>query len=106
MEGGVGRSQGSGDISFDGGFGILAAVGTRHPNGFRVEGELGYRQAEYKAIEKGLKITAAGIELKTIRDIKIDAKLKTISLMGNGYFDFETGAGARPYIGGHRLREA
>ncbi|MBA3030853.1 MAG: porin family protein [Desulfobacteraceae bacterium] len=70
-----------GDLEFDGGWVIGAAVGTTIEP-FRVEGELEYRRSN---------ISAA--------DVPGEDTLATTSLMLNGYYDFQTDSSLTPYIG-------
>ena len=71
-----------GDLEFDGGWVIGAAVGTTMEP-FRVEGELEYRRSN---------ITAAA-------PAEGEDTLTTTSLMLNGYYDFQTDSSLTPYIG-------
>lgn len=82
------------DLEMDVGFGAAVAIGAEFPSGWRAEAEFAYRQAgidEFKDLKIG------GVKLGDFDDYK--GKLKTMSLMGNGYFDFEAMGVARAYLG-------
>ena len=78
----------SGEMSFDDGFAATGALGDALGNGMRVEMELGYRVNDLNRIAvDGYGTTRAG------------GNLKTISLMGNAYYDFLNAGPFRPFIG-------
>lgn len=90
--------NGSDSVNFDTsasnpGFDITGALGKDLGNGFRAEGELGYRQIEmghatvYAPGGAGLNSGSAG------------GNANAVSLMGNGYYDFQTGGRIVPYVG-------
>jgi len=86
-------SRGAGghfDTSADPGFAVNGAVGKEFGNGFRAEGELGYRQLSLDHVTSyggGLGSGGAG------------GDAEAFSVMGNGYYDFDTGGPIKPYIG-------
>ena len=71
----------SGELSFDGGWAIGVALGVSMES-YRLEGEFEYRSSDAEASG------ASG-----------DETLKTLSLMANGYYDFQTDSAFTPYIG-------
>jgi len=73
-----------GDIEFDSGWVTGIALGTTI-DAFRVEGEFEYRNNDGE-----LEIPGFG---------KDDGSLDTMSLLFNGYYDFQTDLGFTPYIG-------
>ncbi|MBU4055668.1 MAG: outer membrane beta-barrel protein [Proteobacteria bacterium] len=75
---------GTGTVEWDGGFGFGAALGTTL-DAFRIEGEIEYRSADMKTIAE--------------TDISVGGDIKTLSLMANGYYDFNAGTSFKPYIG-------
>ncbi len=80
---------GSGEFTFDSGFGLLAAVGTSVQNGGRFEAELGYRSNDMDELI-----------LDSFGSFDIDGDVNTLSLMGNGYFDMSTSGIFTPFVGG------
>ena len=78
----------SGEMSFDDGFAATGALGDALGNGMRVEMELGYRVNDLN------KISVAGFG-----STGIGGNLKTISLMGNAYYDFLNDGPFKPFIG-------
>ena len=79
---------GPGSLEFDGGFGVLAAIG--YEMGLdgdiraRVEGEFGWRQADYDG---------------SLQPLGFSGDLTTLSLMVNAILSFDTDLGLRPYAG-------
>ena len=71
----------SGDLEHDGGWLLGLAVGSAF-NNYRLEGEFEYRTSDFSA-----------------KGISGDETLKTISLMANGYYDFNMDSGFTPYVG-------
>ena len=71
----------SGELSFDGGWILGVAIGTSMES-YRLEGEFEYRSSDVEA-----------------EGISGNDTLKTLSLMLNGYYDFQTDATITPYIG-------
>ncbi len=75
------------------GYDITAALGKGLGNGFRVEGELGYHRVDlgratvYSPGGLGLSGSGAG------------GDASAVSMMGNGYYDFDTGGPIKPYLG-------
>lgn len=75
------------DIQYDGGFNIGAALG--YDFGLaRLEGEFGYRQNDIDELE------ALGVSVGADGDVSL------ITVMGNGYIDFENQTPFIPYIMG------
>ena len=83
-----------GEVNIDKGIGIAIAYGIRQPNGFRIENEFSVRETYLDTIKKGWMIG----NFKTIQDTKLEAKLRTIGFMVNGYYDPDNGK-IHPYIG-------
>jgi len=88
----------AGSLNFDTsganpGFDVTGAVGKELGNGFRAEGEIGYRQIEmghgtvYAPGGTGIASGPAG------------GDAHALSFMGNGYYDFQTGTRFVPYVG-------
>ncbi len=72
------------------GFDVTGAIGKEFGNGFRAEGELGYRQIGLDHLTfygGGFGSGSAG------------GDANALSVMGNGYFDFDTGTRFKPYVG-------
>ena len=67
------------EIDFDNGWIFGAAVGTTL-NNFRVEGEFEYRTSDFTLMDE-------------------EDTLKTISLMANGYYDFNNDSAFTPFVG-------
>lgn len=76
------------DLSFDPGFGLLAAVGTGLAPGVRGEIELGYRMNDVD------KISAGGLG-----SAEIGGDVGTLSLMANVFKDFQPEEAFSPFIG-------
>lgn len=78
----------TGEMSFDSGYAIGAALGNKIGMG-RIEAEIGYKSADMD------KITAYG------QDVKIDSgDISVLSLMANGYIDFDASPTIKPYLMG------
>jgi opacity protein-like surface antigen len=77
----------------DPGYDLTAALGKTLGSGFRGEAELGYHRVDlgsatvYRAGALGLNGHGAG------------GDASAVSMMGNGYYDFDTGGPFKPYIG-------
>ncbi len=70
------------DIEFDTGFGILGALGYDMGQ-LRLEGEFGYRENDVDRIEI----------------FEVDGEASAVSLMVNGFVDFETQGTVTPFVG-------
>ncbi len=77
------------ETSFDTGYVFLGAGGYRFGNGFRAEGEFGYRRSSTDSTQVN-----SGPEFNT------DGSMSALSFMANGYYDFDVGMKIKPYIGG------
>lgn len=77
------------ETSFDTGYAFLGAAGRQFGNGFRAEGELGYRNAATDKTQVN-----SGPEFNT------EGSASALSFMANGYYDFDVGMKIKPYIGG------
>jgi opacity protein-like surface antigen len=77
----------SGEVTFDTGYGFLAAFGSSNQHS-RVELEVGYRKNDFDEI----KIDGLG-------KFDIDGDVSSYSLMGNIYYDFSKEGGFYPFIG-------
>lgn len=85
-----GRSGGNSfETSFDTGYAFLGAAGRQFGNGFRAEGEFGYRNA---ATNK--------TQVNSRPEFNTDGSMSALSFMANGYYDFDVGMKIKPYIGG------
>lgn len=71
-----------GELDFSTGWLLGVALGTTVADNFRVEGELEYRSSDFE-----------------IEGLEGEDTLNTISLMLNGYYDFQTGSALTPYVG-------
>jgi opacity protein-like surface antigen len=71
----------SGALEHDGGWLLGLAIGNSF-NNFRLEGEIEYRSNDFSA-----------------KGVSGDETLTTISLMANGYYDFNIDSGITPYVG-------
>ena len=76
------------ETSFDTGYVFLGAAGRQFGNGFRAEGELGYRRASTDTTQVN-----SGPEFNT------EGSMSALSFMANGYYDFDVGMKIKPYIG-------
>ena len=76
-----------GDVSFDTGFGITAAIGNAYENGLRGEVEFGYRTSDIDEFDSDFGSRS------------INGDVSTISLMINGYYDFMPKETICPFIG-------
>jgi opacity protein-like surface antigen len=88
----------SGSVNFDTsganpGFDVTGALGKDLGNGFRAEGELGYRQIE---LGHGTVYSPGGTGIATGY---ATGNSHAVSLMGNGYYDFKFGSPIVPYVG-------
>lgn len=76
------------EASFKSGGVLTGAFGYAAPGGLRVEGEVSHRFAEMDSVG------ADGFAMD------IDADVKATSMMGNIYYDIQTGGPVKPYFGG------
>ena len=77
----------SAQASFDTGFTIGAAYGYHYTDKLRVEADLGYRKSDLD------KVTIGGVTLDGSGD------MSTLTLLANGYYDFDLGGPVAPYVG-------
>lgn len=77
------------ETSFDTGYAFLGAAGRQFGNGFRAEGEFGYRRSSTDATQ-----------VNSGPDFNTTGSMSALSLMANGYYDFDVGMKLKPYIGG------
>lgn len=92
------QSNRSGTANFDvtpsnPGIAVTGAVGKELGNGFRAEGELGYRQI---GLDHGIVYSSGGTGASSGA---ASGNANAFSVMGNGYYDFQTGSPLRPYVG-------
>jgi opacity protein-like surface antigen len=78
----------TGEISFDTGFGITAALGHSYGNGFRTEAELGFRSNDIDEIS-----------IDGFGSASIDGDISSLSFMVNGFYDFMLGNTFTPFVG-------
>lgn len=81
--------QDGGELSLDHGFAVTGALGQTVGGAGRVEIELGYRTNDIDRVE-----------LDSFGTIAEDGDIRTVSLMGNAYYDLATGTSFTPFIGG------
>jgi len=102
-------SSAGGAMSFntesDPGFDVLGAVGRDLGNGFRVEGEVGYRQIDLSKLsisnDGGAGAAAGTGSLNGVTTSNVTGGSHVVSFMGNGYYDFHLpNTRLTPYIGG------
>ena len=86
------------EIEMDGGIGLTAAVGYVASGGLRGEIELGYRNTGWDNLS-GVSASDSGSTVSVDTKIPLPGDLRSISLMANGFVDFEVSWGVRPYIG-------
>lgn len=79
---------GSGELSFDDGFGLFAAFGNRYQN-LRAEIEVGYRANDLDRVS-----------LDGLGSSSVEGDAETISLMANAFFDLLDGMAVQPFVGG------
>jgi len=88
----------------DPGFALLGAVGRNLGNGFRVEGEVGYRQIDLNNISitnDGGAGAASGVGSLNGAIGTVSGGNHIVSFMGNGFYDFDLpNTKLKPYIGG------
>jgi opacity protein-like surface antigen len=77
-----------GEIEFDTGFGINAALGSSYENGLRAEVELAYQKSDMD------KISADGYG-----SASIDGDITAVALMVNAFYDFMPNEKFSPFIG-------
>lgn len=77
------------ETSFDTGYVFLGAGGYRFGNGFRAEGEFGYRRS-----------STDSTQINSGPEFNSDGSMSALSFMANGYYDFDVGMKIKPYIGG------
>lgn len=91
-------SNRSGTANFDltpsnPGIAVSAALGKELGNGFRAEGELGYKQI---GMDHGIVYSGGGTG---ITSGAASGNANALSMMANGYYDFTTSSPIKPYIG-------
>lgn len=84
----VTEAGGSGEMSFDDGFGLTLGLGNAYGNGFRSEVEFGYRTNDTDE----LSVSGYG-------SIPIGGDITTVSLMANVLYDFVPEGNVSPFIG-------
>jgi outer membrane immunogenic protein len=85
------------ELTFDTGLGLTAGLGHAYGNGLRSEIELGYRANDLdKAKIDPFIADLAGVP----RSIPLNGDVSSLSLMVNGYYDFQTGGPITPFVGG------
>ena len=100
----------------DTGFAVSGALGHALGKGWRVEGELGYRKNGVDEIDVKSPGGLVAIQFPTFAALPesvqdrivagargrqaISGDVSMVTLMVNGYYDVELGAGWRPYLGG------
>lgn len=92
--GGAGPFAFDSSSDYDNGIGVYTALGNAFGNGWRTELEFAYRNADINSIAPdggGFSGWPAGA---------IDGDTSTYSLMANVLYDFDTGSGITPYVGG------
>lgn len=83
----------------DPGFSLLGSVGRYLGNGFRVEGEVGYRQADLSKMSIRNDGGVGGLDGVTTNNVSGNSNI--VSFMGNGFYDFTLpNTKLTPYIGG------
>lgn len=81
------------EIEHDVGFGVGGALGYDIGNGFRVEGEIGYRQNDLD------EISGRGVSTPFEGEFS-DGDMSALSFMANVFYDFYTQSPWKPYVGG------
>lgn len=84
-----------GEISFDTGVGIIAAVGNDFDNGFRAEAEFGYRKNDMDELDATVYIYGDAYSGSG----SIDGDVTAIALMANAFYDFMPQGKVSPFIG-------
>lgn len=89
----------------DPGFALLGAVGRNLGNGFRVEGEVGYRQIDLDKLsitnDGGAGAAAEVGSLNGVTTSNVLGGNHIVSFMGNGFYDFDLpNTKFKPYVGG------
>jgi len=77
-----------GEMSFDAGFGVLAALGVKVTENSRIEAEIGYRGND---IDK--------VKIDGVPKPGVSGDVTTLSLMGNMFYDFMPDEFFSPFIG-------
>lgn len=89
----------------DPGFDVVGAVGRNLGNGFRLEGELGYRQIDLSKVsitnDGGAGAAAGTGSLNGVTTNNVSGGSHVVSFMGNGFYDIALpNTRFTPYIGG------
>jgi len=79
-------SEGGIEIKYDTGYAIGAALGYNFGAG-RLEGELGYKSADIDEVS-----------VSGLGSASVNGDLSVLSLMGNGYLDFNVNPTVKPYV--------
>jgi len=87
------------DTEFDTGFGVHGAIGHSW-GGFRLEGEVSYRENDLDTFDI-TNVIAAGIgSLSDVGNGDFSGDVSALAFMGNAWYDFNTGSPWRPFLGG------
>jgi len=78
--------SGIGELSFDTGLIVGGVIGGHLSDNLRIEGELSYLSAD--------------AECGPGKCSSIEFDVSTLSILGNGWYDFATDSGFKPYVGG------
>lgn len=88
---------------FGTGFVVDGAVGYAHRSGFRGELALGYRNNDLDSLvitdDGGVGAFLGVGSLNGLSTGSVDGDVQMISVMANGYYDFDLGNGLRPFVG-------
>lgn len=88
----------AGEFEFDDGLGVNAALGyVIGP--VRLEGEVSYRQADIDTLTVN-SFTVSGLTFTGSATAGVDGEASVLALMANTWFDFDTGTGFLPFLGG------
>lgn len=77
------------ESTFDTGYVFSGAAGRAFGNGFRAEGEFGYRQSSLDEIK-----------VNSGNTFNAEGDVSALSFMANGFYDFDVGMKIKPYVGG------
>ncbi len=91
------------ESEFDTGYVLDGAVGYAHPSGLRGEIALGFRSHDIDTLtitnDGGVGVFLGVGSLNGLSTSDVDGDVRTVSLMANGFYEFDVGSGFKPFVG-------
>lgn len=87
-----------GDVSFDGGYNLNAAVGNSFANGMAIELEFSYNKADADKLE-GREFSVKGLPVRSHDEDLRNSDVSIKTLMVNGLYNYKNSSAFTPYAG-------